>query len=182
MKTASKVFLIIDLVWKGLCICLVFVMVALSMAMSDMEASTEVEDELTVEDELIASVEARYYEIGVIIIGAITIIFLIPIFSPGMISDIIALKKLNHADCKADIPTGLSVCVLIFSNLLAGIFMLSLSDKDFISTTVNQTVSYQNIPPTKPMDDYYRGRSNGNPNAYRNPYPNGNHNIHPDQQ
>lgn len=169
MKTASKVFLIIDLVWRGLYI--FSGVLGLFAALMVTIGST--------------GFWAGFWQgwaesvgVGLGVAGIATIIFLILIFAPGVVFDIIALKKLNHAICKTDVPTGICVCVLIFSNLLAGIFMLCLSDKDFIPTTVSQTVYYQNIPPVQPMNGYYQGMPNGNPNTYQNPYPNSNPNAY----
>ncbi len=41
----------------------------------------------------------------------------------------IALSKLNKAQSKSEL-TGISVCVLLFVNLIAGILMLCMKDSD----------------------------------------------------
>lgn len=162
MKTASKVFLIIDLVWRGLnLIWWTFVMVVAFMAVG---------------------IETLYDDIFAPVYGVTSIfvlVVLLLIIAPGIVLNIIALNKLSHAKCKADISTGLSVCVLIFGSLLGGIFMLCISDKDFVhEATVTQTVYYQTVPPVQPMNGYSQGMPNGNPYAYQNPYPNGNPNAY----
>lgn len=162
MKTASKVFLIIDLVWRGLnLIWWAFVLVVTIMAVGAVTI---------------------YEDVFMPVYGAASIfvlVVLLLIIAPGIVLNIIALNKLSHAKCKADISTGLSVCVLIFGSLLGGIFMLCISDKDFIQeATVAQTVYYQTVPPVQPMNGYSQGMPNGNPYAYQNPYPNGNPNAY----
>ena len=106
-------------------------------------------------------------------------IVLLLMIAPGIVLNIIALNKLSHAACKTDISTGLSICVLIFGSLLGGIFLLCLSDKDFMPTAaVNQTIYYQNVPPVQPTNGYFQGMPNGNSNTYQNPYQNGNPNAY----
>ena len=43
----------------------------------------------------------------------------------------LALKKLKAAQTKADFPTGWAVVVLLLVNLIAGIILLCMKDKDF---------------------------------------------------
>lgn len=62
-----------------------------------------------------------------IILGMIVQCFLIyPI-----VLGVIALKKLKNAQVKADFSTGWSVVVLLLVNLIAGIILLCMKDKDF---------------------------------------------------
>lgn len=62
-----------------------------------------------------------------IIIGIVCQFYLIyPI-----ILGIIALKKLDKAEKKADFSTGWSVVVLLLVNLIAGILLLIMKDEDF---------------------------------------------------
>lgn len=62
-----------------------------------------------------------------IIIGMVCQCFLIyPI-----VLGVIALKKLKTAQKKADFSTAWSVVVLLLVNLIAGIILLCMKDKDF---------------------------------------------------
>ena len=167
MKTASKVFLIIGLVWRGLyLIWWTFVLIVAAIVTAGVETDYEY---------VFASMFASVYGIASIFIALVLLLMI----APGIVLNIIALNKLSHATCKTDISTGLSVCVLIFGSLLGGIFLLCLSDKDFMPTAaVNQTIYYQNVPPVQPTNGYFQGMPNGNPNAYQNPYQNGNPNAY----
>ena len=119
MKTASKVFLIIDLVFRG-----VYTITFIAMLITG----------LMVAGGLTAFVDPDIFYSYLDIAGSIGlwgIIVILIILIPGLVFNIIALGKLSHASCRADVPIGLSVCVLIFGSLLGGIFMLCISDKDW---------------------------------------------------
>ena len=47
----------------------------------------------------------------------------------GLVFGIIALKKLNEAKKKEDIPMWVSICTLLFCSLIGGILMLCLKDE-----------------------------------------------------
>jgi hypothetical protein len=100
-------------------------------------------------------------------------------FVPGIIFDFVGLAKLSKALCKQDVPTWLCICVLIFGGLLAGIFMLCATDKDFAPVYVQTYV--QNAPPAQPYNGYYPGGAPGgqqNPYQSQNPYQNQNQNLY----
>lgn len=59
-------------------------------------------------------------------IGAVPVIIgSVPMFVFG----IMALSRLGKATCKADVPTWLGVCVLLFVGLIPGVLMLCLKDE-----------------------------------------------------
>ncbi|MGN1446411.1 MAG: hypothetical protein ACI4WV_08955 [Eubacteriales bacterium] len=167
MKTASKVFLIIDLVWRGV-YSITFIYDLITA--------------LAVGGGLSALINSDIFDSFLAIggyIGLWGIILVLLILIPGLVFNIVALIKLSRAQCKTDVPIWLSVCVLIFGSLFGGIFMLCISDKDFMpKTKVSQTIYYQNVPPVQPMNGYSQGMPNGNPNVYQNQYPNGNPNAY----
>ena len=50
-------------------------------------------------------------------------------FIISLVFGITAFVKVNKAKCKKDVPVWLSVCVLIFVNIIPGILMLCLKDE-----------------------------------------------------
>ena len=53
-------------------------------------------------------------------------------FAISLTFGIMALVKLGKAKCKVDVPVWLSVCVLLFVNIIGGILMLCLKDEHFM--------------------------------------------------
>ena len=145
MKTASKVFVILNLCWKIPLFALYFLAALTLMA----------------GDPVFAGMTGL---VGVGLLSGMIALFIVAlIFVPGIVFGFIALVRLNRAVCRDDVPTWLGVCTLIFTSLLGGIFMLCVSDRDFEPTaTVSRTVYYQTVPVGQPMNGF-------DPNA-RNPY------------
>ena len=157
MKTASKVFLILNLVWR-----IPYALIMLCAAAFGTSFGV-----------LVTDATVAGFTVGVIY----AVIFLW--FVPGIIFDFVGLAKLSKALCKQDVPTWLCICVLIFGDLLAGIFMLCATDKDFAPVYVQTYV--QNAPPAQPYNGYYPGDAPGgqqNPYQSQNPYQNQNQNLY----
>ncbi|MBE6583622.1 MAG: SHOCT domain-containing protein [Ruminococcaceae bacterium] len=70
-------------------------------------------------------------ESGLIIVGVLMLIVYGAIGGVQLGLSIAALKKLNGSKCSADFSTGWRVVVLLFVNLIAGILLLCMKDKDF---------------------------------------------------
>ena len=149
MKTASKVFVILNLCWK-IPLFAIYFLAALTLMAGD---------------PVFAGMTGL---VGVGLLSGMIALFIVAlIFVPGIVFGFIALVRLNRAVCRDDVPTWLGVCTLIFTSLLGGIFMLCVSDRDFEPTaTVSRTVYYQTVPVGQPMNGF-------DPNA-RNPYQNPN--------
>ena len=188
MKTASKVFVILNLCWK-IPLFAIYFLAALTLMAGD---------------PVFAGMTGL---VGVGLLSGMIALFIVAlIFVPGIVFGFIALVRLNRAVCRDDVPTWLGVCTLIFTSLLGGIFMLCVSDRDFEPTaTVSRTVYYQTVPVGQPMNGfdpnarnpyqpvnqnpyqnpnqpmYQNPYQNGSPNAYQNAkpttYPNGNQNT-----
>ena len=129
MKTAAKVFLILTIVS-----CAALVLMGLIFTVVGIVASELPADEMnvtfngqTITDpdikRLIIETAFLIFGISFVVFGAISLIV-----------SIVGLKKLNNATRASDISTGFKVVVLLFSNLISGIIMLCMTDKDYLPT------------------------------------------------
>lgn len=176
MKTASKVFVILNLCWK-IPLFAIYFLAALTLMAGD---------------PVFAGMTGL---VGVGLLSGMIALFIVAlIFVPGIVFGFIALVRLNRAVCRDDVPTWLGVCTLIFTSLLGGIFMLCVSDRDFEPTaTVSRTVYYQTVPVGQPMNGFDPNARNPyqpvnqnpyqNPNQpmYQNPYQNPNQQMYQNQ-
>lgn len=148
MKTAAKVFLILGLVGIGLTI-LYSLVIALVIG-----AGPEEVEQVFIESGLDPAIMP--------VVAGVFMVMMIVIMTPALIFQIMSLCKIGKAHCKADVPTWLGVCTLIFGNLIAGILMLCLTDKDFpVSAPVYaQTFPTQSVDPQSGA--FYSGNGDNN--------------------
>ena len=135
MKTAAKVFLILGLVGIGFTI-LYSLVIALVIG-----AGPEEIKQTFIESGLDLAIMP--------VVAGVFLVMMIMLMTPALIFQIMGLSKISKARCKADVPVWLGVCTIIFGNLIAGILMLCLTDKDFPDSapTYAQSFTAQTVDP-----------------------------------
>ena len=78
----------------------------------------------------------------------------------SIIITVVADRTLEKATCKRDLR-GIAIVTLLFSNVIAGVLMLCISDKDLVSPNAQQN-RYDN-----PYNNPYSGQQYG---SYSDPY------------
>lgn len=106
MKTAAKVFLILSIIGSAI---LIFVGGFTYLGGTALLATDEV-----------TAVTAISSGISNVVSGLISLIF-----------SIVSLVKLNKATCADDYSVGFRIVTLLFANIIAGIILLCMKDKDF---------------------------------------------------
>ncbi|MBQ9706359.1 MAG: SHOCT domain-containing protein [Clostridia bacterium] len=127
MKTAAKVFLILTIVSCAALVLMGLIFTVVGIVAFNAPISG---GEVNINGEVITDPDIQR-----LVLGTTFLIFGISFVVFGAISlivSIVGLKKLNNATRASDISTGFKVVVLLFSNLISGIIMLCMTDKDYL--------------------------------------------------
>ena len=141
MKTAAKVFLIISIVTASFIVLTgiggLIAGIGGGLAVTNLE-NIEFEEEIVINGEIQDPNEMddqAAQAVGTLMIIVFSLVFGFYLIIGGVQLTVssIGLKKLSSAKCASDISTAFKIIILLFGNLIAGILILCMKDKDFES-------------------------------------------------
>jgi len=141
MKTAVKVFLILSIVASALCIFFGLIFGVTAIGMGELMTDEDFMGDIYYDEDIYYGDEFYGDDMTGLIVGGTSVILLVTgiimfilygaLGGVGLALSIIALRKLNRAQCSDDFSIGWRVVVLLFVNMIAGILLLCMKDEDF---------------------------------------------------